>query len=97
MQTQTSTHAKINGKETVELSSVPLDRSAGVPNTLNSTQDRLIRLPEILQNYLPISRSTFYNKIKSGEIKPPVKLSERVACWRESDILAYIAKQEAQS
>lgn len=74
-----------------------LGKTEGFRNTIEGRQDRLLRLPEILQNYLPVSRSTFYSKIKNGEIDPPVKLSERVSCWWESDILAYIAKAEAQS
>lgn len=62
-----------------------------------SGKDRLLRLPDILQNYLPVSRSTFYNLVKNGEIDPPIKITERASCWWESNILAYIAKQEVQS
>lgn len=97
MQTQTSTHAQAIGQETVANPSILLGGSVDEPIPLKGTQDRLLRLPEILQDYLPISRSTFYYLVKIGEIDPPIKITERASCWWESNILAYIAKQEARS
>ena len=48
----------------------------------------LVRLKQIIapQGPLPISRSTFYAKIKSGDYPAPLKLSARVSVWRASDI-----------
>ncbi|MES0871273.1 helix-turn-helix transcriptional regulator [Pseudovibrio sp. SCP19] len=57
-----------------------------------ATASRLIRIFEIIgpTGLLPISRSSFYGKIKAGEIPQPIKLGARISAWREADILAYI-------
>jgi len=64
--------------------------------TLNS-DDQLLRLPQVIgpEGLLPISRSTFYDKIKQGELPEPVKLGPRISTWKKSDILAFVAKMEA--
>jgi len=46
-----------------------------------------MKLPQVLQ-VIPVSRSTFLNKIKSGEFPQAIKLSERSVAWRVSDIKA---------
>jgi prophage regulatory protein len=50
---------------------------------------RLLRLPQVLE-ILPVSKSHFWQGVKDGRYPTPVKLSERVTCWRESDILALL-------
>jgi predicted DNA-binding transcriptional regulator AlpA len=50
-----------------------------------------IKLPEVLK-LIPVSRSTFLNKIKSGEYPAAIKLSERSIAWRTSDIRSLIEK-----
>jgi predicted DNA-binding transcriptional regulator AlpA len=63
--------------------------------------DQLLRLHHIIgstgQGLLPFSRSTFYEKIKTGELPKGIKLSKRVSCWRKSDILAFIEKMAVQN
>jgi len=51
----------------------------------------LLRLPQILK-LIPVSRSTWWNGVRTGRFPRPVKLSERTTCWRASDILALIEK-----
>ncbi|MFG1180828.1 helix-turn-helix transcriptional regulator [Xanthobacter versatilis] len=53
--------------------------------------DRLMRLPEILQ-LIPISRSAFYAGIKAGIYPKPLKLGARTSAWKVSDILALIER-----
>jgi len=38
--------------------------------------------------YLPISRSSWLKGVSEGKFPQPIKLSTRVTCWRESDVLA---------
>jgi predicted DNA-binding transcriptional regulator AlpA len=39
---------------------------------------------------IPVSRTTFLNKVKSGEYPQPVKLGVRSIAWRVEDIRALI-------
>jgi prophage regulatory protein len=49
---------------------------------------RLLRLRQVL-TLLPVSRSTFYARVKVGSYPKPVKLG-RISCWRSEDIDALI-------
>lgn len=50
---------------------------------------QFLRLSQIVgsKGLLPISRSTFYSRIKNGKIPPPIKLGARISVWRAVDIL----------
>ncbi|MCH9853616.1 MAG: AlpA family phage regulatory protein [Alphaproteobacteria bacterium] len=48
-----------------------------------------MRLPQILK-LIPVSKSTWWAKVKSGEYPQPVKLSMRVTAWKTADIYALI-------
>lgn len=54
-----------------------------------------LREPEILSRYLPISRSLFWAKVKTGEFPAPTKLSARVTAWRRADIEALCQRLSA--
>jgi predicted DNA-binding transcriptional regulator AlpA len=41
---------------------------------------------------LPISRTSFLNGVKSGKYPRPVKISERCTAWRNSDLIALLAR-----
>jgi prophage regulatory protein len=45
----------------------------------------LLRIKQVLK-FVPVSRSHFWQGVKSGKYPKPLKLSERVTCWRASDI-----------
>lgn len=47
------------------------------------------RLPQVKQR-TKLSRSTIYALVKSGKLKPPIKLSERAIGWLESDVSEFI-------
>jgi predicted DNA-binding transcriptional regulator AlpA len=44
-----------------------------------------LRLPQVLQ-FIPISKTSFYDGIKAGVYPKQVKLSERTSAWRVEDI-----------
>ena len=48
-----------------------------------------VRLPMILA-LIPVSKSTFWAKVKTGEFPPPYKLSQNITAWRTEDIRALI-------
>ena len=59
--------------------------------TKPSDADRLIRLREVLQR-IPISKSTWWEGVRSGRYPQPVKLGSRVTCWRLADILEIVER-----
>jgi len=52
---------------------------------------RLIRLDEVLE-LLPISKSTWWDGIRTGKYPTPVKLGDRITCWRLEDVLELVYK-----
>jgi len=54
-----------------------------------TTLTGFIRLPDVLK-LIPISKSSFYNGIKTGKYPSPTKLGERTSAWKVSDIEALI-------
>jgi len=49
----------------------------------------LIRQKEILQDYAPVSRTTWWRWIKEGQAPQPVRIGQRMVAWRQSDLLAW--------
>jgi len=58
-------------------------------------KDRLLRIKQIIPDYLPISKASFWAGVKTGRYPKPLKLSERTTCWRESEILAIVRRGAA--
>lgn len=54
--------------------------------------DALLRLPQVQQR-IPLSKSEIYQRIKEGKFPKQVRLSHKVAAWKESEIDAWIASQ----
>ena len=56
----------------------------------------LLRLKDILApgGPIPLSKSSFYAKVRSGEYPRPVKISARVSAWKATDILALLKSFE---
>jgi prophage regulatory protein len=52
-------------------------------------QTGLLRIKQVLL-FVPISRSAWWQGVKTGRYPQPLKLSERVTCWRASDIRALV-------
>ena len=60
-----------------------------MPNLASSRGETLLKLKTVLARF-PVSRSTWYNGIKSGRYPAPIKIGLRGCAWRESDINALI-------
>lgn len=52
-------------------------------------EERLLRLPDVLALY-PVSRSSWYSGITTGQYPKPLRLGKRTVAWRQSDIEAAI-------
>lgn len=42
---------------------------------------------------LPFSAPTLWRKVKAGTFPKPIKLSERVTCWKVAEVRAWMAAQ----
>jgi len=58
--------------------------------------DRLLRLCQILapDGPIPVSKSTWWAKVRSKEYPAGLRLGPRITAWRESDILNLIQNLE---
>jgi prophage regulatory protein len=56
------------------------------------TEDKLLRLSQIIPEILPISKTSWWNGVKSGIYPQPVKLGPRTTAWRESDVMRIVSK-----
>lgn len=64
--------------------------SPSMSNTeTNANPPPLLRLREVLALF-PISRSGWYEGVKSGRYPAPVKLGPRAVAWRRSDLQALL-------
>jgi len=52
-------------------------------------EERLIRIPKVMEK-TGLARSTIWLFVKNGKLPKPIKLSERVTVWKESEIIDYI-------
>jgi prophage regulatory protein len=52
--------------------------------------DRILRIRAVLAR-TGLSRSTLYRKIQAGSFPPQIKIAERCAGWRESDLERWLA------
>lgn len=57
--------------------------------TVSFPETGFVRLPEILAVF-PVSKTTWWDGVKSGRYPKGIKLSERVTAWRAEDIRALI-------
>jgi prophage regulatory protein len=47
--------------------------------------DKLLRLKQVLER-VPVSKSSFWNGVRTGKYPKPLKLGPRTSAWRESEI-----------
>lgn len=55
-------------------------------------KDALVRLPAVLAR-VPVSRATWLKGVKSGRYPAAVKIGERAAAWRVSDVDKVVSGQ----
>jgi prophage regulatory protein len=74
------------------------EESMTAQTSINET--KLLRVAQIIGNakadppiqpLIPIGRSSWWQKVRSGEAPAPIKIGKRVTVWRASDIERYIA------
>jgi len=56
------------------------------------TEDKLLRINQIIPDILPISKTSWWNGVKSGLYPQPVKLGPRTTAWRESDVMRIVSQ-----
>jgi len=59
---------------------------------------KLLRIYDIIgskedgiEPLIPVSKSTWWAGVRSGRFPKAVKVSSRVTCWKEDEVLSYIA------
>jgi prophage regulatory protein len=67
-------------------------------------EDGYVRLPQIIGNpkakppipaIIPVSKSTWWEGVRTGRYPKPVKLGPRITAWRVGDIRKLIAETAA--
>jgi len=55
---------------------------------------RFVRLRDVIAptGPIPIAKSTLWAKVKSGHFPQPIRLFNRVTCWRVEDVQAFLDK-----
>ena len=66
-----------------------MSKDSKIPELQDLPVTGLLRIKQVLQ-IVPVSRSNWWQGVKDGRFPKPLKLSERVTCWRASDIRALI-------
>ena len=64
-------------------------------STKSAIYPRFVRLGKTVQNLYGISRSTQYNLIKQGKLRPPRKLSSQLQGWLREDLEADLFHSDA--
>lgn len=59
--------------------------------TKDAATTPLLRLPDVLAMF-PISRSSWYEGVRTGRYPPPVKLGARTVAWRRADLEALLER-----
>lgn len=67
-----------------------------LPDSALVRQSQLVRDPKhpTRPAPLPFSASTFWRRVQEGTFPKPVKLGERITCWRVRDVRAWLAAQQ---
>ncbi len=48
-------------------------------------QAGLLRIKQVLQ-LIPVSRSSWWQGVRTGKYPKPIKLGERTTCWKSEDL-----------
>lgn len=66
-----------------------MSKDSKIPELKNLPETGLLRVNQILR-FIPVSRSSWWQGVKTGRFPKPFKLGERTTVWKVSDILALI-------
>jgi prophage regulatory protein len=66
-----------------------------LPDSAFVRESQLVQSPKRPEHPapLPFSAPTLWRKVAAGTFPKPVKLSERVTCWKVSEVRAWMAAQ----
>jgi len=64
-----------------------LQKESQIPKPQDIPRTGLLRLPHVLA-IIPVGASTWWLGVKKGSFPKPIKLSERVTCWRAEEVWA---------
>lgn len=76
-----------------------LEMSAAMPETGFLRINQIVGDPKAnppIAALLPISKSSWWNGVRSGKYPPSIKLGEKTTVWRVEDIRQLIAKLSAK-
>jgi prophage regulatory protein len=62
-----------------------MSKDSKIPEIQELPETGLLRIKQVLR-FVPVSRSNWWEGVRTGRYPQPLKLSERVTCWRASDI-----------
>jgi prophage regulatory protein len=62
-----------------------MSKDAKIPSLENISDDSLLRVAQILR-FIPVSRSHWWQGVRTGKYPPGFKLSERIHVWPGRDI-----------
>lgn len=62
------------------------------PSEAGRRPERVLRLKDVL-NIFPVSRSTWYAGVLSGQYPAAIRLSARAVGWLETEVLALIKRR----
>lgn len=57
------------------------------------TEERLLRIKQVLE-LVPVSKSTWWKGVQTGQFPKPLKLTPRTTVWRWSEIQKMISEKE---
>ena len=66
-----------------------MPKDSKIPELLNLPETGLLRVNQILR-FIPVSRSSWWDGVKTGRFPKPFKLGERTTVWKVADIVALI-------
>jgi predicted DNA-binding transcriptional regulator AlpA len=66
-----------------------MSKDSKIPELNNLPETGLLRIKQVLK-FVPVSRSSWWQGVKSGRYPKPFKLSERTTVWKSQDIRALI-------
>lgn len=66
-----------------------MSANSKIPEIQELPETGLLRIKQVLR-FVPVSRSNWWQGVKEGRYPQPLKLSERVTCWRAADIRALV-------
>lgn len=66
-----------------------MSKNAEIPEMQEIPKIGLLRIKQVLR-FVPVSRSNWWEGVRTGLFPKPLKLSARVTCWRAADIRALV-------